>query len=348
MLSRGFKDLTAVLALLVATSAADSKSPDASLPRMTPQTRIMVIRSLNAEHVFIKRLFPMGEKGLTLKNGVVSPSDAEIRQRGADFGPAAKPGDRVQITNVEIKDKFIHFEINGGPKKKKKWYEHVQVSGMGGTYTPNANDPNANPRGSCVDLAFDKYVPELSPDQVRDLLAPVLDFHAKSAAEAYLETVPPKVRDAIKDHRVLVGMNREMVGYSKGRPPKKVRERDKGVEYEEWIYGEPPQDVEFVRFVGDEVVRLELMKVNGEKVVRTEKEVELAPPSAVAEAQPGQAPGSVQGGEKSASKRPKAPTLRRPGEEAPKVEPAAGPSPLPPAADPDASPVPSEPRQVPR
>ena len=106
----------------------------------------------------------------------------------------------------------------------------------------------------------------------------MFDFNAKSAVEAYLETLPPKVRDAIKAHQVLVGMNREMVIASKGRPPKKIREKDGEIEYEEWIYGEPPQDVDFVRLVGDEVVRLEIMKVNGEKIVRTEKEVDLDHP----------------------------------------------------------------------
>ena len=57
--------------------------------------------------------------------------------------------------------------------------------------------------------------------------------------------------------------------------PKKDRERDGETEYEEWIYGTPPQDVDFVRFVGDEVVRVETMTVAGQKVVRTEKEVDL-------------------------------------------------------------------------
>ena len=89
--------------------------------------------------------------------------------------------------------------------------------------------------------------------------------------EAYLETLPPKIRDAIKAHQVLVGMNREMVMAAKGRPPKKIREKDGEIEYEEWIYGEPPQDVDFVRLVGDEVVRLESMKVDGEKIIHTEQ-----------------------------------------------------------------------------
>ena len=109
-------------------------------------------------------------------------------------------------------------------------------------------------------LAFDKYVPELTGDQVRDMLSPVFDFKALNQAEAYEKTLPPKVQEAIKNHKVLVGMDRDMVIYAKGRPPKKIRDKDdKGQDYEEWIYGDPPQEVEFVRFQGAVVARLEIM-----------------------------------------------------------------------------------------
>ena len=151
------------------------------------------------------------------------------------------------------------------------------------------SDPVANARGSFVDLYFDKYVPEMTGPQLKDLLRPVFDFNSKTALEAYLETVPPQVKEAIKSHHVLVGMSEEMVIYAKGRPPKRVRERDGETDYEEWIYGTPPQDVDFVRFVGDEVIRVE-------------KEVDLSAPK-VAKKEEG---------------RPKnAPTLRRPGEQMP-------------------------------
>jgi hypothetical protein len=161
-------------------------------------------------------------------------------------------------------------------------------------------------------------VPELNPQQLKDLLRPVFDFNAKSAVEAYLDTLTPKLRDAIKAHQVLVGMNREMVMASKGRPPKKIREKDGEVEYEEWIYGEPPSDVDFVRLVGDEVVRLESMKVDGQKVVHTEKEVDLS--STVAKSSTPEV------------RPPNAPSLRRPGEEPDPNAPAGGaaPGPLPP------------------
>ena len=84
------------------------------------------------------------------------------------------------------------------------------------------------------------------------------------------------MQEAIKNHQVLVGMDRDMVIYAKGRPPKKIRDKDdSGTDYEEWIYGDPPQEVEFVRFQGASSIGLEIMTVDGQKVVRTEKEVEL-------------------------------------------------------------------------
>ena len=58
-------------------------------------------------------------------------------------------------------------------------------------------------------------------------------------------------------------MDTDMVIHAMGKPPKKVREQNGDVEYEDWIYGEPPQDVEFVRILGDEVVRIESVDLTG-------------------------------------------------------------------------------------
>lgn len=321
--------LVLFLALPLGVGNADDQKSTPP-PRMSKQTRMDLMRAFNAELVYVRTSFPMGKKGLTLKNGVISPDAKEIQQMIAMWGPAVKPGDQARISDIAIKDDHIHFEINGGPVKKVKWYQRITISGSGGSSGVAPSDSNANPRGSYVDLVFDHYVPELGPQELKDLLRPVFDFNAKSAAEAYLETVPPKIKAAIKNHAVLVGMNREMVIYSKGRAPNKTREKDGEIEYEEWIYGQPPQDVDFVRFVGDEVVRVETMKVSGEKSVRTEKEVDLGPqPSVAKDQQPAARPDN-------------APTLRRPGEEmpptdSPRTMPAGGvaPPPLPPASSPD-------------
>jgi len=320
------------LFLLTLFASADQTKPDQPT-RISKQTRMDLIRGFNSELVYIRSPFPMGKKGLILKDGKLSPSGQELQQMMAMWGPAAKPGDQARISAIIIKDDRIHFEINGGPVKKQKWYQRIQVGGGGGMTQIAPNDPNANPRGSYVDLVFNHYVPELTPQELKDLLHPVFDFNAKSAVEAYLDTLPPKVQNAIKGHEVLVGMNWEMVVTSKGRAPKKIREKDGDTDYEDWIYGEPPQDVDFVRFVGDEVARVETMKIDGEKEVRTEKEVDLHTEPAVAKQ------------EEPEIRPANSPTLRRPGEAPdPAVEKTspAGPSrpaaPPPPPVDPNVGP----------
>jgi hypothetical protein len=296
--------MSAVLLLVSPAFADDPKPPAKPSEKMTPQTRLQVMRDLTAERVFVRTPFPMGDRGLELKNGKVSPSEQQVAQLVAEHGFAAKPGDRVVITNVVVREKSILLEINGGSKKHEKWYQHVEI-GTGGKTTPVGGAPKSlEAKGSQLSLEFDKYVPELTGDQIRDLLAPVFDFKALTEAEAYQKTLPPKVQNAIKNHEVLVGMDREMVIYSKGRPPKKVRDKDdKGADYEEWIYGNPPEEVQFVRFQGQFVARLEIMTVDGQKVVRTEKEVDL------------QSAETELADKKPAAKPANAPTLRRPGEE---------------------------------
>jgi len=304
-------------------------------PRMSRETHLQIIRDFETQLVYSRTSFPMGTKGLILKDGVITPNGKNLQQALTIYGPAIKPGDPAHISFVQIKGDHIHFEINGGPLHRKKWYQRIEVAGANGpAMTGPDNTPTNNPHGSFVDLYFAKYVPEMTPAQLRQLLYPVLDFNARNKEQAYLDTVPPKVKEAILAHHVLVGMNSEMVLHAKGKPPKKVRERDGETEYEEWIYGEPPADVDFVRLVGDEVVRVETMKVGGEKIVRTQKEVILESPDQEKEAK------------KEPEERPaNAPSLRRPGEDSEDVpRPASAPSPTPPMPPPDL-PQPSGPGQ---
>ena len=291
--------------------------PDA--PRMSKQTRYEIIRDFETQMVYARTMFPMGKRGLNIRKGVVAPSGQDLQQLLALWGPSIKPGDPAHISFVRIKDDHIHFDLNGGPVHRKKWYQRIEVSGTGGTPVPLSNDQETdNPHGSYLDVYFDKYVPEMSAAQLRNLLLPALDFKARNKEEAYLDTVPPKVKEAIQAHHVLVGMNTEMVLHAVGKAPRKVREKDGETEYEEWIYGQPPQDVDFVRIVGDEVVRVETMKVGGQKIVRSEKEVILEKPDKDTEAK------------KEQEERPaNAPSLRRPGEDSEDVpKPADGSAPV--------------------
>jgi hypothetical protein len=335
-----------VVALLLQTSLfADNKSQ--VMPPISDQTRMEIVRSISAEFAFTRKKLPLGPRVITIKaDGTVTPSDGELFNMAAQRGQVARAGDRIQITSMEFKDKSIIFEINGGPKKKKPWYKRIEV-GTGDRMTPidQRNDPDA--RGLSIVLEYDKHVPEMTAEQLRKRLEPLFDFTVKSAAQAYADTLPKNVQDAIKDHRVLVGMTKEMVTYSKGRPPQRVREKDENQnDYEEWIFGQPPEDVEFVRFTGDEVTQLKIMKVDGQKIVRTEKEVHLPQPgSAVEVASEPQPTGKTPGTSG------QAPTLRRPGEAPPGLQgevtssqPAKKPRADTPAPPPPPNPTSEEPR----
>src|SRR5579862_1728243 len=187
-----------------ANSAPETPEIPADAPHMSKQTRLEIIRDFEAQLVYSRALFPMGAKGLALKDGVTTPNGQNLQQLLALWGPSIKPGDPAHISYVRIHDNHIHFDLNGGPVHRKKWYQHIEVSGTGGASVPLSRDESTdNPHGSYLDLYFDKYVPEMSAAQLRVLLYPALDFKAKNKEEAYLDTVPPKVKEAIQAHHVL-------------------------------------------------------------------------------------------------------------------------------------------------
>lgn len=334
----------ALFALISLLAFAGELPPDThdSKSQLTTEQRIDLVRGLQSEFVFIRRTFPMGMKGLTLKDGKITPDENGVRNAVAANGLAARPGDKAQITNVEIRDKSIVFEINGGPKKKSKWYQHISV-GVGGADTPISQAPEGVARGSVLTLEFDGHIPSLTCDQVKKMLAPVFDFTAHSAAELYVKQFPPEVQQALKDHKILVGMNKELVNDTKGRPDQRLHEKDAtGKLYEEWIYGVPPQEVTFVRFTGDEVTQIEIMQVDGKKIVRTQKEIDLEAIAAAHRAEEAQAGQEQPGGAPASSapanpadvpdeaRGPKGrPTLRRPGEPEPDPATTVNTSPIP-------------------
>ncbi|MGH9796196.1 MAG: hypothetical protein ACRD5G_15620, partial [Candidatus Acidiferrales bacterium] len=110
--------------------------------------------------------------------------------------------------------------------------------------------------GSTLILEFDDDIPDLTVQELKQYLGVFVDFEGqRSAAVHWIDTLPPEIQDAIKEKRAIVGMDREMVVASMGKPEKKVREKDiDGLETEDWIYGHPPAKTVFVKFAGDKVI----------------------------------------------------------------------------------------------
>ena len=241
---------------------------------LTERGRQELIRSLTAEHGFAMRPLPLATKGLILHaNGNMQPSGADYVNEMNAHGTSAKPGDRCVISDVKIKDDKIILQLNGGPDHKHKWLRHVSIGMDPNNTTPVTQDSGQEPVGSRITLVFPHAVPNVSSKQVEDLLAPLLGFGLKSPVVAYTDTLPPVLKQAILDHHVLVGMSTQMVIYALGEPQQKVREREGQMPFEEWIYGEAPNPIQFVRINGNRVIRVEEAEVGKPPVIRAENEM---------------------------------------------------------------------------
>ena len=252
------------------------------------KTRLELIRILQSEQGFAMRPFPKGHKGLTLEaNGKLQPAGEAYLDMVTAQGMSAKPGDRLVITDLKFDHKQIIFALNGGPDAKHRFLRHVEI-GAGPAMNPVVQDDGQAPQGAKLTLTFKDEVPELTAADVKSLLSPLISFDLKTPIQAFTDTLPAKLKDAILNHQVMVGMSTEMVLFALGPPQSKTREMEGQMPFEEWIYGAPPKPVEFVRINGNRVIRLEIAKVGEAPQVFTKDEVEgmmrtdgapVAPPS---------------------------------------------------------------------
>lgn len=239
---------------------------------ITTYDREELIRYLQSLQGFAMRPLPVGI--VTLRaNGGMEPSGDKYVAELDNKGIAAKPGGRVTITDIKIHSGRIVLDLNNGPYHKHRFLRHLSV-GMGGYDDTNPVAlSDAPPTGTRLILEFGSRIPDLTGEQVEALLKPMIDFGVESPAEAYAETLPDFLRKAIDEHRVLVGMDRDMVLYALGEPEQKIREEHNGQPFEIWVYGESPQPVQFVRFVGSFVTRVEVARVGEPLLVRSANEM---------------------------------------------------------------------------
>ncbi|MFY9527559.1 MAG: hypothetical protein WBC04_24095 [Candidatus Acidiferrales bacterium] len=224
-------------------------------------SRLEIIRYVSGEFAHVVKPVPATKKGFRIEVGKPL-DDKELNQELANHGAAANPGEMIQITQLEFRDKQIIVNINGGTKSHFRLRDHVQI-GIGGAPTPTVQSTTTTrggspQRGAVLILDFGRALPDMSPDDVKHALAAFLDFSKeRSAAVNWVDSLPPEYRKAITEKKAVVGMDHDMVLAALGRPDHKVRERDpKGSEIEDWIYGNPPSKTIFVTFAGDKVVRV--------------------------------------------------------------------------------------------
>lgn len=244
-------------------SAQPVAPPPPNAPSLSEQSKLQLLRYVDGEYAKVLTPLPGGKAGYHFKAGAAADQDS-LRKALMFGGAALNVGDSVQITKIEFHDRDIQFDLNYGPKGKTSWRDRVQVSGGLGlpvntstTTTPQDVPVVPQKTGATIFLDFDRSVPDMTGDQLKAYLSRVLDFSKRSAAVQYVDSLPPKMREAIAAKRAEVGMDHEEVTAALGRPERKVRERDAdGNDTEDWIYGKPPAKTIFVSFQRDKVVRV--------------------------------------------------------------------------------------------
>src|SRR5579863_6331536 len=123
-----------LVALLAVTLHGDTK-------KLSQDQRLELVRGLSAEYATAKIILPNSRKALPFEeNGTWDKKiwESALRQDG----PAARAGDIIQITKVEVGDDAITLQVNHGLKTQGSWKDRVQIS-LGGV-TPEQQEPQAS------------------------------------------------------------------------------------------------------------------------------------------------------------------------------------------------------------
>ena len=255
--------LPLILAEGVAQSGTPQKSPAPKSASLTEPSKLALIRYVSGEFAKVRKPIPGGKEGFVLYTD--KPLNQEYLDRVVStHGAAINTGDNAQITRLEFREHTIIVDINGGGRPKRNWRDHIQL-GMGGpSQAPQSTTTVTQEQGpvgfqqgagGTLYIQFPKNIPDLSPDDLKNILSPFLDFaKERSAAVHWIDTLPPETKKAITERHAILGMDREEVVAAMGKPDRKVRERDAdGYDTEDWIYGHPPDKTVFVHFRGDKV-----------------------------------------------------------------------------------------------
>ena len=245
----------AAVALLAVPAFAGSSQ------RISDDDKIDILRGIEAEYAKAKVPIPRSKKALPYNsNGSFDPHMwMKVAQ---EYGPAARTGDLVQVTKITFEADRIVLQLNHGFRGGRHWYDNVQV-GMGdpmGMPMPEPGTPVSGggpaPGGTTIAILFHDKLPPVNSEDLKKTLSTILDFDPHSATKDYVSALPAPVKTAIQEKKAITGMDRDQVLLALGKPRTKDRQTIDGVDYEDWIYGEPPGKVTFVTFAGSKVVKV--------------------------------------------------------------------------------------------
>src|SRR5262249_44867152 len=147
--------------------------------QISRDARYDLLRTVLADQAAARIALPFGNDGVEISDsGEVNKDKLERDLR--KNGQSIETGKVVTVTNLEFSDDKVELELDGGGKNKKSIFDRIQVGvGVGNQTTPvGRDDKTAKAKGSKIIVRFAKKVPaDLKPDQLKEILIPILDFN---------------------------------------------------------------------------------------------------------------------------------------------------------------------------
>ena len=165
-----------------------TQQPSGKQAPLQPQSRLEIVRYVSGEFAKVRKPIPSGKKGFKIEVGK-QIDDNDLRNALHSQGPAANPGDTVQVTGIEFRNHEIVIAINGGGKSHFNIRDHIQVGmGGGGGMDPMPVSSTAQkPNGGTLILDFGRPVPDMSADDLMTDLQAFLDFSKEHSGGGQLD-----------------------------------------------------------------------------------------------------------------------------------------------------------------
>ena len=242
--------IRSIMCLLVTVAMTHAASAQLSQTR-----RFEILGTVIADSAISKIVMPFGDNGVTLSS--TGEIDLQALQKEINQeGPSIELDEVVEITRIEFHDDRIEIELNDGGKNKKSILERIEV-GFGGRTAPVADQQKEPAKGARVVLRFEDKVPvDMTPDDLRAYLAPVLDFEKRNFMDTGIESLPEEFQEAVRAQEAKIGMDKSTVLLAMGRPDRRVRETVDGRPREDWIYFKTGLGADFITFEDDIVIAI--------------------------------------------------------------------------------------------
>ena len=216
-----------------------------------------ILRTVIADQAASRIALPFGDDGVEVSDSGQVNTD-KLNKDIKKNGQSIETGKIVTVTDISFDDDKIAIELDGGGKNKKSFFDRIQVGvGTGNTTTPvGRDDKTAKAKGSKIVVRFAKKVPSnLTPEQLREILSPILDFNKRTFMKTGIEALPVEFQEAVKAKEAKIGMDRSTVLMAIGRPDKKFRD-PANTAYEQWLYYLRGLRALFVTFEDNVVVQI--------------------------------------------------------------------------------------------